>query len=345
VRLALLFASLLATFCTSPASGADLARAYFEATEPGSWARYETSTLGGGRNAATYTRLSNEGGGFVVEVATEFLEGAGVGGGSTSVFELAPEFDWKRRFLSFGKSLTGVTFVMKGRPPMPQPERMVAAMRESMADFTGGFEAVGTATHAGITCDVYTFQAVLGGRNPGTMSGELCLSAAVPFGLVHQTATMRNESGESAFETVLVDSGSGSPRAVPVPPAAQPAPPTAKRVDMALAYQRGVIALDFRVRENTGGRVLEVALTNLTEEPLVIGVGTTTYAFEVGLPIGTLFFQPVYDQQIALAPGQTSDEFHAGQPQGRGVREGDFKLVMKSGSPTLSGSMKVGKVK
>lgn len=346
----ILFGALLALLGVDPGQAGDLPRAYFEETQPGAWARYETSVTGGGKNAATYTRLADESGGFVVEIVTEFLEGAGAGGSSTSIFALNPNFDWKRRFLSFGKGLSGATFIMEGRPPMPQPEKMVAAMRDSMADFGGGFSATGTAIRGGIECDVYSFRAVLGGPNPGTMSGEVCLSAAVPFGVVHETATTRNEkSGESSFETLLVGSGSGSPRDAPAQkaalPAERPPQPTAKRLNIAMAYQRGAIALDFRVRANTGGRVLEVALTNLGEEPLVISVTTSTYSFEVGPPIGTLFFQPVYEQDVALAPGETSDEFHAGQSAGRGVREGTFRLVNERGVPTLTGDMKVGKIK
>jgi hypothetical protein len=346
MRYTILLGVMLASLGVGPVSAGDLPRAYFEATEPGSWARYETSVPGGGKNATTYTRLADEGGAFVVEIVTEFLAGPGAGGSSTSIFTLTPEFDWKRRFLSFGKELTAATFVMEGRPPMPQPEQMVAAMRESMADFAGGFDATGTATRGGVECDVYTFHAVLGGPNSGTMDGEVCLSAAVPFGVVHETATSRNEkSGESSFETLLVGSGSGPARAAPVLAAARPPEPTAKRMNIALAYQRGAIALDFRVRANTGGRVFEVALTNLGVEPLVIGVGTSTYAFEVGPPIGTLFFQPVYEQDVELAPGETSGEFHAAQNESRGVREGSFRLVMKRGVPTLTGDVKVGKVR
>lgn len=344
MRHAILFGVLLASLGAGPMSAGDLPRAYFAATEPGSWARYETSIPGGGKNAATYTRLADEGGAFVVEIVTEFLAGPGAGGSTTGIFVLAPDFDWQRRLLSFGKGLTEVTFVMEGRPPMPQPQQMVAAMRESMADFAGGFDAAGSATHGGVECDVYTFHAVLGGPNPGKMNGKVCLSAVVPFGMVHETATSHNEkSGESAFETRLVDSGSGPSRAAPVQAAAPPLGPTAQRMDIALAYQRGAIALDFRVPANTGGRVLKVALTNLGAEPLVIGVGTSTYALEVGPPIGTLFFQPVYEDDVELPPGATSSEFHAGQSGGRGVREGSFRLVMRRGVPTLTGDVKVGK--
>lgn len=349
MRHTILVGILLASLSVGPVSAGDLPQAYFEATEPGNWARYETSTGGGGKNAATYTRLADEGGGFVVEILTEFLEGPGAGRSSTSIFTLAPNFEWQRRFLSFGKALTGATFVMEGRPPMPQPEKMVTSMRESMADFAGGFDAAGSATRGGMKCDVYTFQAVLGGPNPGTMDGELCLSAAVPFGLVHETATMRNEkSGESSFETLLVDSGSGPTRTAPVQEAArppEPTAPTAERMNIAMAYQRGLLALDFRVPANTGGRVLEVAMTNLGTEPLVIGVSTSTYSFEVGPPIGTLFFQPVYEQDVALAPGETSSEFHAAQNEDRGVRGGSFRLVNVRGVPTLTGKVKVGKIK
>lgn len=338
-------AVLLLSLGAGSSSAGDLPQAYFEATPPGSWARYETTLAGGGKNAATYTRLADEGSGFVVEVTTEFLEGPGAGASSKSLFMLAPDFDWKRRFLSFGKALIGTTFVMEGRPPMPQTEERVAAMRDSMADFAGGFEAAGTATYSGVACDVYTFQAVLGGPNPGTLSGEVCLSASVPFGLVHETATSRNEqSGESSFETHLVDSGAEASRAAPALAAARPHEPNAQRMNIALAYQRGAIALDFRVPANTGGRVLEVSLTNLGAEPLVIGVGTSTYAFEVGPPIGTLFFQPVYEQDVALSPGETSSELHAAQTDERGVRDGTFRLVMKSGVPTLTGKVKVGRI-
>lgn len=349
MRHTILLGALLVSLGARLSSAGDLPRAYFEATEPGSWARYETSIPGVDRNASTYSRLADEGGAFVVEILIEFLEGPTAGTRSTSIFTLAPDFDWERRFLSFGKALTGATFVMEGRPPMPQPEHMVAAMRDAMADFAGGFESAGSATHGGIECDRYSFRAVLGGPNAGTMEGEVCLSSAVPFGLVHQTATSRNEkSGESSFETRLVDSGSGPPRtAAALEAAAEPADPTdttAERMNIALAYQRGAIALDFRVRADTGGRVLEVAITNLTAGPLVIGVGTATYAFEVGPPIGTLFFQPVYEQDLELAPGESSAELHSAQSGERGVREGSFRLVMKSGVPTLTGDVTVGRI-
>lgn len=349
MRVKILLAVLLAPLATAAVFAGDLPRAYFEATAPGSWARYETTVAGSGKNAATYTRLLDQNGGLVVEVATEFLEGAAAGQRSTSIFELAPDFDWQRRFLSFGKALTGATFVMEGRPPMPQPERMVAAMRESMADFGGGFEAAGTVTRTGVECDLYTFHAVLGGPNSGTMSGEICLSAAVPFGIVHQTATSRHEeSGESSFETRLVDSGSGPPRQAPGKTTAQAVerqPETsARRMNIALAYQRGAIALEFRVPGDPGGRVLEVAITNLGPDPLVIVVGTSTYAFEVGPPIGTLFFQPVQEQDVDLAPRETSSGFRAAQDGERGVREGSFRLVNVEGVPTLTGSVKVGPI-
>ena len=345
MRDTILLAALLAPLGAAALSAGELPRAYFGATEPGAWARYETSISGGGKSASTYTRLADDGGGFVVETAIEFLEGPGAGASSASIFTLAPEFDWERRFLSFGKALTAATFVMEGRPPMPQPERMVAAMRDSMADFGAGFETVGSVTREGVECDLFRFEAVLGGPNPGTMSGEVCLSAAVPFGLVHQTATTRNErSGESSFVTRLVDSGSGAAREAPAARAAGPLDPTAERLNIALAYQRGAIALDFRVRAGTGGRALGVTLTNLGSEPLVVGVGTSTYAFEVGPPIGTLFFAPVYERDVELRPGETSDEFHAAQSGERGVRDGSFRLVMERGVPTLTGEMKVGRI-
>ena len=115
-------------------------------------------------------------------------------------------------------------------------------------------------------------------------------------------------------------------------------------MNIALAYQRGAIALDFRVPGDSGGRLLQVALTNLGAEPLVIGVGTSTYAFEVGPPIGTLFFQPLEEQDVELAPGETSSELAASQNETRGVRGGAFRLVMVRGVPTLTGSVKVGRV-
>ena len=77
----------------------------------------------------------------------------------------------------------------------------------------------------------------------------------------------------------------------------------------------------------------------------MIGVGTSTYAFEVGPPIGTLFFAPVYEQDVELAPGETSSEFHAAQDADRGVRAGSFRLANKRGVPTLTGDVKVGKIK
>jgi len=351
MRLTIAAAVLILSLTPAPASAGDLPRAYFAATTPGSWARYETTLSPGGKNRATYTRLADQGGSFVVEVATEFLEGPAAGASSTSLFTLARDFDWKRRFLSFGKELTEVTFVMAGRPPMPQPADRVAMMRNAMPDFAGGMEAAGTASYGGVRCDVFNFRAVLAGPSPATMTGTVCLNASVPFGLVHESATMHNESsGESSFETVLVGSGTGAVRALPAQPAvsAPPATPSpeakVQRLNIALAYQRGAIALDFRVPAHSRGRVLEVALTNLGTRPLVVDLDTSTYAFEVGSPIGTLFFQPVEAQDIHLAPGETSSKFLAAQDEQRGVREGAFRLVMVQGVPTLTGNVKVGKI-
>jgi hypothetical protein len=341
---------LIASLGIGPVAGGDLPRAYFEATGPGTWARYETTLSDGGKNTATYTRLADESGAFVVEVTTEFLEGPATGHRSVSIFVLDPDFDWKQRFLSFGKALSGATFVMEGRPPMPQPEKMVEAMRESMADFAGGFKAAGTTTRGGVECDLYTYKAVLGGPNSGTMGGEVCLNADVPFAVVHQTATSHGEkSGESSFETRLLESGAAPPRPAPMQaavsaPEEAPGSPKAARTNIAMAFKRGFIALDFRVLANTGGRVFDVAVTNLGSEPLIVGAGTSTYAFEVGPPIGTLFFQPVSNQDLALGPGETSGVFRAAQTDERGVRSGSFRLVMVEGIPTFTGEVEVGKI-
>ena len=351
MRLTIAAAVLILPLAPALASAGDLPRAYFAASTPGSWARYETTLSPGGKNRATYTRLADEEGSFVVEVTTEFLEGPAAGASSTSLFTLARDFDWKRRFLSFGKGLTAVTFVMAGSPPMPQPADRVTMMRNAMPDFTGGMEAAGTASHGGVPCDVFDFRAVLAGPSPATMTGKVCLNASVPFGLVHESATMRNESsGESSFETMLVASGTGAVRALPAQPAVStpPVPPSpeakVQRLNIVLAYQRGAIALDFSVPPKGRGRILEVALTNLGDQPLVVGLGSSTYAFEVGPPIGTLFFRPVEAQDIHLAPGETSPKFRAAQDEPRGVREGAFRLVMVRGVPTLTGNVKVGRV-
>ncbi len=316
----------------------DLPRPYFGSTSPGSWARYETTTSAGARTAATYTRLADRDGGFVVEIETEFLEGPGAGGGSTSIFVIEPGFDWQNRFLSFGKALSGASFVVAGSAPMEQAPSMVTAMRDSMADFGGGFDAGGSATHGGVECDVFSFRAVLGGPNPGTMTGETCLNAGIPFGLVHQKSTSNHKkSGESSFETVLVDHGTTAVRTLERA--------EARRIDVALAYQQGAVALDFRVPEGGDGRTLEVTLTNISTDRLIVAVGTSTYAFELGVPLGTFFFQPDAALEVELLSTETSEVFTATQGSGRGLKGGAFRLIMAQGVPKVAGDgMKVGAV-
>lgn len=355
-----IWVGILLTACGAAASlSGELPHDYFAATPPGSWARYETTMANGDKTAATYRRLADEDGAFVLEVTTEFVTGQAQGQTSASIFSLEPEFDWKSRLMEFGKALTGIVFVMEGRAPMPQNARMVAVMSDGMAEYEEPFEARGTATHGGIGCDVYGFGATLGGANPGTIDGEICLSAEVPFGRVHEASTMRQEkTGETSFETVLVDHGKGDPRAAPVRVAAasepagrvepaesaKPAESKPRPTYLALAYQRGLVAFDFTVVSGSGGRELDVELTNLGSEPIVVSFDTTTLALEVGPPIGVLYFRPAESTRVAIAPGETAAPFRASQDPGRGVKSGSFRLVMKRGRPTLRGDLKVGKV-
>ena len=161
------------------ASAGTLPRAYFGATGPGSWAKYETTVPGSGKNLATYTRLEDENGGFVVEVVTEFLEGAGCWGRrSDEHLHAGPGLRLGVAVSSASaRRSTGATFVMEGRPPMPQPKTDGGGD----AGVHGGLQPVDStrrerrrAVESSATCTPSMLCSA--GRISGTMNGEVCLS-------------------------------------------------------------------------------------------------------------------------------------------------------------------------
>ena len=185
---------------------AEWKKAYFGATKPGSWAKYELKASTGPNSTSTVTRLADADGRVRIEEHTEF--GGGLTPPSTVVYEMAPGFEVDRDLIDFPKALVAMTSAAGDDKPEPMPAAAIASIKQMMPQYapTATFRAAETV--GAKRCDRYTYSipADAAGR---VETGDLWLSDAVPFGLVKKTSTTKDTAGNVLYTTeqTLVNSG------------------------------------------------------------------------------------------------------------------------------------------
>jgi hypothetical protein len=337
-----------------------LQKAYFAATHPGTWAKYESSWEMpdgmAGINIYTYIRAAESADRVRIEIDTETLAGPGEGMISRQLFVMEPGFDLAKdslnrmMFVEASIAQTG-----NGTPSLMQ-DNVVEITREPAGDVTNSFTFKGQATIGGRDCDHYGYSYKSGGPRVTIQEGEICLDETVPFGVVFQKGRVTDETGNlvSSIEQKLLESGTGTSGAAAVLATTPMAAPSSLEGTTATelpslplleAYQREKIRILVEVEEGSEGRRLRVIALNKTDEPFDLVVPEGPLTIPADSPLGVLRLVIEEEQRFSLSPGGGSPPFAAGQSGEREATAGKFQLTVHEGQPLFQGSATVGPMK
>jgi hypothetical protein len=209
-----------------------------------------------------------------------------------------------------------------------------------------------------MSCDRYAYEVVAGGAHPTVTKGVIWFHDSVPFGVVKQTGTTKDEDGSvlSSYEKNYVDAGTGAKGTAKLlaqmssgssrpPTSSQPEserPDAPASYTLADAYNKGLIKLTVEAHAADGGRSLQFSMVSKSKEAIQVAVPDGEIELTAGAPIGTLRIAAHKGQTFDLAPGASSPEISCKQLGKRGAVEGTFSLVVYDGEPLYSGSVTMG---
>jgi hypothetical protein len=332
---------------------------YFGATKPGSWAQYTMHVDGQPDIGTRTTRLADADGLQQLEVrANVTVQGRLMP--SFTVYTLQRGFSLENDALGFGKAVAAASMRQAKGRPRPMDAETLSAMRKTMPDYAASAHFVGTENIGGKLCDRYSYTNRYPGNPPQIETGELCLDASVPFGLVHQKAVTKEESGKvvSRFDMLLVDSGTGAvraagsapksaPTATPTAPPAPRAAPAAPAgpITLADAYKKGFVKLAITVADSGNGRNVRVVFKNKREQALTLAIPAGAITLDVDTPLDKLRLEAPAAQTLTIAAGASSAPIEMLQGGQRRVVKGSFEVSVYEGTPIFSGSVTVDTVK
>jgi hypothetical protein len=340
------FVALVAVSLTPTAGAAGYQKAYFGATKPGSWAQYVMKVDGQPDMDYLSTRLPDAGGQQRIEIRIQYMAAGKLTEAFTD-FVLKQGYSLEADALGFGKALATMSTRTPGTKAYPMPAAALDNARKTMPDYAVSAEFIGTENIGGKVSDRYRYTQ----RHPGSPAqietGELWLSDTVPFGLVKQKATNKEESGKvvSQFEMLLVDSGAtsaaGQDAAAKRPAATKAAGPML----LADAFRKGQVELAVTVVPGDAGKNLRITFKNKGATPLRLTVPAGPTTLEVGTPLGQLRLQAAAAKSLDIAPGTTSPAVEIAQTGTQRAVAGSFVLSVYEGTPLYSGSVTMDTVK
>jgi hypothetical protein len=339
------------TLCATGLMAGDLKTPYFQSTVPGSWVSYESTTEGVGSYQYTYKRLPDHGGQAVVEFSMKVLSGPGSGATNQQLFVMKPGFDLAKNAVNYMRAVETIVMQAGEHPAMLQPEAVVTAIRDGSCDYGSVFTFKGKEQSNGIACDAYTFEAPCGGPNPSTSVGEICLSDAVPFGIVYQKSSITGSDTGPSLQT-LKDHGKGAKgtqmllAALPAPKggASKKAAADVPSIPLSEAYGKGMVEAHVKVVDGSNGSRLLVAFKNKTKKAMKVVVPAGFTSLEAGSPLGALEIAADSKKVISLEAGESASPVEVSQKARRGAVEGDFTLSVYEGEPLFAGSITMGSV-
>lgn len=341
-----IFVWMVSAGVVSAADATGYRKAYFGATEPGSWAQYTMNVEGQPDTGYLSTRLADEVGQQRVEIRVEYI----LQGKLTPAYAdyvLKAGFSLEKDALGFGKALVAMSSRQPGSPAYDLPPDMLDNARKTMPDYGASAQFVGAENIGGKASDRYRYTQKHPCNPAQIETGEIWLNETVPFGLVKQKAVTRDESGKliSQFEMRLIDSGVKAPAvqtavAAANKPAAAPGPLT-----LADAYRRGQVELAVAVA-SSDGRNLRVTFKNKGDAPLNLTIPAGATTLDVGTPLDKLRLEAAAAAKtLAIAPGATSPAVDLQQSGARRAVKGTFVITVYEGTPLYSGSVTVDTVK
>jgi len=196
-------AVLIATFALflnpSPVGSDSLQKAYFAATPPGAWAKYESNwKMADGTSGAsvyTYIRAADSDGRVRIEITTRTVAGPGEGVVARQLFVMEPGFDLAREFMDRMRYLEASAAQTNEGPAAAMQANVIEIMRAAAGDLTDSVTFKGTKQIDGRECDHYDYSYRSGGPYVTLQEGEICLDETVPFGVVYQKGQSKDEEG------------------------------------------------------------------------------------------------------------------------------------------------------
>ena len=329
---------------------------YFSSTKPGAWAKYEMVNKDGSKMIYTYKRLANSEERVVYEHTNFVSSGPGEGVTATTLYVLEPGFDFDRNMLSYGKAIQAMIAQNNGGPPNVTSPQVIKMIRNGSLDFCNSVEFINREKVGKHQCEHYTYNVTSGGPRPMTHTGNLWLNEKIPFGVVKQSAKIKDDSKiVGDFTLRLLEFGSGAkgvsalldkiPKAEKRVVKKQPAKASINTYSLEEAYENEKVQLIVEIKEETGGRRLSMIIKNKSTSQFMLILPEGTMAFKAGTPINTLNIYNNSENRIKLNPSDSAPAIELGQTGKRGVLKGRFELTMYKGEPLYRGSVTIGSFK
>lgn len=195
-------------------------KAYFGATEVGTFARHKATDETGAVSEYTYARLADVAGERVLEMRYRVLSGQYKETQSMTACLVPAAFPLADDAIDFQIHARRCVAGTDARTrPSEYPRATMKAIAQGMNNYKALVTFKGTETVDGRQADRYGYTYKGNFKNvPATTTGELWLSDAVPFGLVKEVMVMRDAKGKelTRIETVLSEKGTGSQTALPL---------------------------------------------------------------------------------------------------------------------------------
>lgn len=194
-------------------------KAYFGATEVGTFARHRATDETGAVSEYTYARLADVAGERVLEMRYRALSGQFKDTQSLTSCLVPATFPLADDALDFQIHARRCVAGTDGSArPTEYPRATMKAIAQGLNNYAAMVTFKGTETVDGRPADRYGYTYKGNFKNvPATTTGDLWLSDAVPFGLVKEVMVTRDAAGQelTRIETVLSEKGTGSQTALP----------------------------------------------------------------------------------------------------------------------------------
>ncbi|MEA2491671.1 MAG: hypothetical protein QOH21_3463 [Acidobacteriota bacterium] len=335
-----LFVVVLALF-TSTLFAAGWKKAYFGATPAGSWARY-TDTAPDMKMTTTMSRLGDDDGRARVELLVAFANDQYPP--VRNLYTMKSGFALDRQLIDYMSQIVEASAVSGEGEPIVLDANTVNSIVTHSPRYEPVVTFKGTETVAGREADRYAYTLRHAGTPETVETGDLWLSAGVPFGVVKHSSVTKDPKGKvtTSYERLLTATG-----AKPVAAAVAHAKAPAKKASQTLkeAYDAGLVRLVVTVAKGSAnGERAHVSIEGKEDEPLTLVVPKGKTSLHVDIPLDDFVFEVPAAQTFTL-DGEHTAELDVKQLGEQRAMDGQFTISTYEGAPLFSGSATVGWVK
>lgn len=340
-----LFVLVLLSLVSFSAFAGGLQKAYFASTVPGSWARYADISPEM-HMTTTMTRLADDGGRARVELEVTFANKQYPP--VRNRYTLKRGFAVDRQLLDYMTNVEAASVVSGDGDFTDLDANTIAIMVKTSRAYGPSLTFKGSENTSGHQTDRYGYTLALPGEPPTIETGDLWLSAGVPFGVVKQKSVTKDAKGHTttSYERTLVESGKNGAAAAAAPPAktAKAAP---KRTAYTLqeAYDAGLVEVKVTIPPSVkNGERAHLVIEKKDDDVIKLTVPKGKTKLHVDIPIEDFVCDQPAAKTFDVGGNQTA-ELDVKQIGDQRVMAGQFTISTYEGSPLYSGSATVGWVK